>query len=462
MPAPDLNRKGMKKLLLFGLAVLLIAGCSSEGDLPETKPVTPVAPSAPDELTDTTGEAPATPIVKTYPARYGVAQMDITVDGNRAVTSKDKADYLACTIKIESDTAVWNYEGRGRIRGRGNSTWEWYPKKPYRLKLDEKAEILGLAADKDWVLLANYRDPTHLMNTFVFEMGERLGIPFPNHTRYVELTINGDYKGLYQLTEQVEQGKNRVNIDKQEGLLLALDVDDGPENSPGADDNFWSEVYWLPVCVKSPSIEPGVEVTSLARTALAELERAIESHDYDVLAGMMDIPVMIDYLLIQEFIYNVEVAAPRSIFLFKDKGNDAKWSFGPLWDFDAGFDFDWGQMTTGHYFFKDYRETVLGTDPARHISDYAYTSSFFTDMWKNRQFVSEVKARWKQIKPHIMAEFWPEAKRYAEACAEAMARDAQRWPIDKDYQTEINRMEKWLNSRAVYMDYMINNYPSGN
>ena len=198
MPAPDLNRKGMKKLLLFGLAVLLIAGCSSEGDLPETKPVTPVAPSAPDELTDTTGEAPATPIVKTYPARYGVAQMDITVDGNRAVTSKDKADYLACTIKIESDTAVWNYEGRGRIRGRGNSTWEWYPKKPYRLKLDEKAEILGLAADKDWVLLANYRDPTHLMNTFVFEMGERLGIPFPNHTRYVELTINGDYKGLYQ------------------------------------------------------------------------------------------------------------------------------------------------------------------------------------------------------------------------------------------------------------------------
>ena len=79
---------------------------------------------------------------------------------------------------------------------------------------------------------------------------------------------------------------------------MALDVDDGPENSPGADDNFWSEVYGLPVCVKSPSIEPGVEVTSLARTALAELERAIESHDYDVLAGMMDIPVMIDYLLI--------------------------------------------------------------------------------------------------------------------------------------------------------------------
>ena len=421
-----------KRLLLFSLSVVLMAACSSEGDLPEPKPVTPATPEIPTEQKDTvkpTEPEPEQPTT-TYAAKYCVARMDITVDGNMAITSKKKEDYRGCTIRIESDTAVWNYEGRGRIRGRGNSTWEWYPKKPYRLKLDEKAEILGLAADKDWVLLANYRDPTHLMNTFVFEMGAGLGIPYPNHTRYVELTVNGDYKGLYQLTEQVEQGKNRVNIDKEEGLLLALDVDDGPEEAPHADDNFWSQVYRMPVCVKSPD-NTEKSGTSAARKELAPLENAIHSHDYDALAEMMDIPVMIDYLLIQEFIYNVEVAAPRSIFLHRDKGG--KWTYGPLWDFDAGFDFDWGQMTTGHYFFKDYRETVLGTDPARHIS-----------------------------KPRIMAEFWPETKRYAEACTEAMARDAKRWPIDKDYQTEINRMEKWLNSRAVYMDNIINNYPTGN
>ena len=450
----------MRKLLLFGLAALLMAGCSSEGDLPEPAPKP--APSTPEEPTDTTEPEPEpeTPTVKTYPARYCAVRMDITVDGNMAITSKKKEDYRACTIKIESDTAVWNYEGRGRIRGRGNSTWEWYPKKPYRLKLDEKAEILGLAADKDWVLLANYRDPTHLMNTFVFEMGAGLGIPYPNHTRYVELTVNGDYKGLYQLTEQVEQGKNRVNIDKEEGLLLALDVDDGPADSPYADDNFWSEVYRMPVCLKFPSSGEegqGVETKNLAREELAALENTILTHDYDALAEIMDIHVMIDYLLIQEYIYNVEVAAPRSIFLHRDKGG--KWTYGPLWDFDAGFDFDWGQMYTGHKFFSDYRETVLGTDPARHISDYTYTSSFFTDMWESKQFVSEVKARWKHIRPRIMAEFWPEAKKYAEACAEAMARDAERWPIDKQYQTEINRMEKWLNSRTIYLDNIIQNYP---
>ena len=464
----------MRKLLLFGLSALLMAGCSSEGDLPEPKPVTPVIPSTSKESTDTKELEPETPMAKTYPARYCVARMDITVDGNMGVTGKKKEEYLACTIKIESDTAVWNYEGRGRIRGRGNSTWEWYPKKPYRIKLDEKAEILGLDANKDWVLLANYRDPTNLMNTFVFEMGQGLGMPYTNHTRYVEVTLNGDYMGLYQLTEQVEVAKGRVDIGKKKGWLLSLDVDDGPKEAPGAVDrsalplgsskNFWSKVYRMPVCVKSPEAEDYATPETLredARAALAALETAILQHDYDALAKLCDIPVMIDYLLIQEFVYNVEVAAPRSIFLYKDKGDDAKWTFGPLWDFDAGFDFDWSQMTTGHKFFSDYRETVLGTDPARHVSDYTYTSSFFTDMWKSKAFVSEVKARWNRMRPRIMAQFWPEMKIYAEAAAEAMDRDAKRWPIDRQPKTEINRMEKWLNSRTVYMDNIVTNYPSG-
>lgn len=399
------------------------------------------------------------------PARYRVATMTITTDNGAKVDSKEKADYRACTIKIESDTAAWNYEGRGRIRGRGNSTWEWYPKKPYRIKLDEKASILGLADDKDWVLLANYRDPTHLMNTFVFEMGQGMGMPYTNHTRYVEVTLNGDYIGLYQLTEQVEQGKNRVNIDGKQGWLIALDVDDGPQEAPTATDNFWSAVYRMPVCVKSPEASDYATPETLcddARAALETLERAVLNHDYEALARVCNIPVMIDYLLIQEYIYNVEVAAPRSIFLFKEKGDGTKWTFGPLWDFDAGFDFDWSQMTTGHRFFSDYRETVLGTDPANHVSDYTYTPSFFTDMWKNRQFVGEVKTRWKALMPRIMGEFWPEARRYAEAAAEAMERDARRWPIGKDAKTEINRMEKWLNSRAVYMDNIVNRYPTVN
>ena len=448
----------MKKILRLCLMALLFAGCSSGNDEAELIP----EPAPQDTTKNETTEMPGTPKAKEYAAQYRVAKLFIETDGGQAVDSKEKKDYRACTIRIESDTAVWNYEGRGRVRGRGNSTWLWYPKKPYRIKLDEKASILGLDEEKDWVLLANYRDPTNLMNTFVFEMGRGLDMPYPNHTRFVEVTLNGDYIGLYQLTEQVEQGKSRVNISGKQGWLLSLDVDDGPAEAPEEEDNFWSQVYRMPVCVKSPEAEDYATPETLtedASRALATLESAIHNNDYEALDIICDIPVMIDYLLIQEFIYNVEVAAPRSIFLFKDKGDEAKWTFGPLWDFDAGFDFDWGHMTTGHTFFSDYRETVLGTDPARHISNYNYTPSFFTDMWKSKKFVSKVKNRWKEIRPHIMAKFWPEAKTYADAAAEAMERDAKRWPIDKQPKTEINRMEKWLDSRVVYMDNIVNGYP---
>lgn len=456
----------MKKIILWGLVTLLMAACSSSDDGLEPSPLPPAPAPAPADGTKTdtakTDSAKTEPEPVRFAAKYRVAKMTIDVDGGIAITSKDKKEYRACTIKIESDTAVWNYEGRGRIRGRGNSSWEWYDKKPYRIKLDEKASIIGLSEEKDWVLLANYRDPTKLMNTFVFEMGRGLGMPYTNHSRYVEVTINGDYKGLYQLTEQVEQGKNRVAVDKKAGWLLSLDADDGPELSPGSDDNFWSQVYRMPVCVKSPEAEDYATPETLigdAKKALGDLENIIHSHDYEALKKVCNVSVMIDYLLIQEYIYNVEMAAPRSIFIHKDGGDDALWTFGPLWDFDAGFDFDWGHMYDGHGYFADYRETVLGTDPARHISNYDYVPSFFTDMWKSKAFVSEVKARWKQIRPRITAEFWPEAKRYAEAAAEAMERDAKRWPIDKQYKTEINRMEKWLNARAVFMDNIVSNYP---
>ena len=232
---------------------LLMAACSSSDDGLEPSPLPPAnktdGTKTDTAKTDTTKTDTATTESEAaeFAAKYRVAKMTIDVDGGMAITSKDKKDYRGCTIKIESDTAVWNYEGRGRIRGRGNSTWEWYAKKPYRIKLDEKASILGLSEEKDWVLLANYRDPTKLMNTFVFEMGSGLGMPYTNHSRYVEVTINGDYKGLYLLTEQVEQGKNRVAIDKKKGWLLSLDADDGPELSPGADDNFWSQGYRMPV-----------------------------------------------------------------------------------------------------------------------------------------------------------------------------------------------------------------------
>ena len=391
--------------------------------------------------------------------KYKVATIEITTEGGAPVVGKEKTDYVNCTVKVTSDCPQWNLTATARIRGRGNSSWLWYDKKPYRLKFDKKQPMLGLPKNKDWVLLANYRDATDLMNTFAFTMASGVGLPFTNHSRYVELTLNGDFLGLYQLTEQIEVANSRVDINEDGGILLSLDADDGPELSPDATDNFWSLVYKLPVCVKSPS-DPTTQDLQYIQYQFSALENAIKSHDWRSFYANAAAFEFIDYLLIQAFVYNVEIAAPRSIYLYRDSA-ETRWHAGPVWDFDAGFDFEWANMYTGHDFFASYKETVLGTDPANHISNYSYVNSFFTDMWHSRSFVNAVRMRWRMMKDRIMSEFWPETMRYADGFREAMQRDISRWPIGKDPDTETERMKTWLTNRVTFMDKVVQEYPDG-
>ena len=112
----------------------------------------------------------------------------------------------------------------------------------------------------------------------------------------------------------------------------------------------------MPVCVKSPEIIYSTQLSGI-KSDFTQLETAIKGADYAAVAKLFDIPVFIDFLIIQELVYNVELSAPRSMYLHKNKGG--KWTMGPLWDFDAGFDFDWGTMYTGHNYFKSYKELIL-------------------------------------------------------------------------------------------------------
>ena len=89
-----------------------------------------------------------------------------------------KDEYADCTVQIDAGMTDGKYESTevltGKIRGRGHSTWEW-PKKPYKIKLDDKTSLLGMSEAKRWVLLANYADESLLRNTTAFEMARSLG-----------------------------------------------------------------------------------------------------------------------------------------------------------------------------------------------------------------------------------------------------------------------------------------------
>ncbi len=441
-----MNHKYISALTIAG--IILLGGCDKGNDnLPEPPEIiTPEPEPEPDTIPQPEpGETVANELI--------AGSLSITTDGGVSITSKDT--YVDCMVSLKHNNKEWTFDAvEAGIRGRGNSSWEWYPKKPYRIKFKKKQSLLGLGEAKSWVLLAEYRDPTDLMNAFVFELGQLMGLPFTNHNRFVEVSLNGEYIGLYHLTEQVQQGKSRVNIDEDNGFLISLDRDDGPELAPKETDNFWSQVYGMPVCVKNPD-EPSVNVLNTAKSDLGNLESAIKSGNWSSINEQLNVATMIDFLIVQELVYNVELDAPRSMYMHKDVGG--KWAMGPLWDFDAGFDFDWGTMYAGHRFFTDYKELVLGTNPSLHTGTIYNVPRFFSDLFKIPEFVEAYKDRWNQV-ADMVTMAWDAAYPYYKENEEAFAREANKWPIYVKYETEIKKMKYWLINRRNYLSTIIKNY----
>ncbi len=137
----------------------------------------------------------------------------VNTENNAEIVSKE--DYLNGYLKIQGN-AEYNsenttlYDGIMEIRGRGNTTWS-HPKKPYKMKLDEKTDIFGFGANKHWVLLANYTDEAHMRNKLAYDLSGEMGMPYMQSV-HVDLILNGEYKGTYQFCEQVKISKARVNI----------------------------------------------------------------------------------------------------------------------------------------------------------------------------------------------------------------------------------------------------------
>ena len=386
---------------------------------------------------------------------YAIPVVRVTTHDGSEVDSKEY--YWDCHIEIDGKNMYEDYSTvteADSIRGRGNSTWSWYPKKPYRIKLDKKAALLGMGEGKSYVLLANYRDPTNFMNSTAFDMARYMGMPYTNSVRFVELYLNDDYKGLYLMTEQIQQGKGRVDVEKEGGYLFNLDCDDGPNLSPFATDNFTSEVFYvnysrsnIPVCVKHPENVNEFQLDDI-RTDFGNLERIIERANYDKFKQNMDVESYMAFFIIQEMTRNVELPAPRSMYIHRHA--DGMWAMGPVWDFDGGFAYDWGE---NHGYFGS-QGWICGDRPGRNINN---STDFFDHMFSNDEYRADFKAFWNANAQGMYNYAMKQLDDYYKHAKAAMQRDAERWPISKSYSTEINRLKSWLKERINKYQSVVDN-----
>ena len=376
------------------------------------------------------------------PQTSGLPVINIDIDGGKEIVDK-KSEYDSATLQlIDLDNTEYSFEKRTGIRGRGNSTWG-LPKKPYRLKFNEKTSMFGLGKEKSWVLLANYLDPSVLMNDVAFELGRRFGLKYTNHSFHVELFMNGTYRGTYQVTEQVQVNKNRVNIDEDKGFLVELDT------YMDEDWRFYTNIIQLPVMVKSPEVdnEAGID---FVKKAMQDLENALFDSNFpnNNYKDLVDINSLIDFMLVNEITRNQELNHPKSVYAYKDKNTKICW--GPLWDFDWGF----GYAEYGHNYFQK-------TDILFYKNGYNGSqkgSRFYNRFFDDPEFCNLYKKRWNELKSSQIETIVQYIETMTEKLEKAQYQNYKRWTnySSLNFRNETGKMKNWLTNRIAFLDNMIN------
>jgi len=402
----------------FVALLLTLASCSKSESPPQEQP-------AKEETADLDQNVPAI-----------IPHITIDIDNNQEVVDKDT--YLKAKVSINGNKVNTDLaEVTTRIKGRGNSTWS-KPKKPYRLKLDNDASVLGLPAAKDWVLLANYQDYSFMCNAVAMKIGQQLAMPFTNTVIPVDLTINGQYRGSYMLTQQIEVKQNRVNVG-DDGYLLEFDTNYDEEFQ------FRSANFNLPIMIKSPDIKSDDQFNAI-KDEIENLEALVFSNQFpnNDYGKIFDKQQLVNYFIVYTLTGNRELTHPKSVYMHKS--NTGKFTMGPIWDFDWGFGFN---EETKKYF--DFTEIPLITD-----NDTRIGATFFRKFLSDPEIKQLYKTTWTSYKNNQFQSLLNYVEEYAARIRESQKKDYTLWKIGESNLGETKKsMKNYLKKRAAYMDSFV-------
>ena len=361
-----------------------------------------------------------------------IPELTITTTDPSIAEIPSKDYYLEGTLAVNGRGGYEDYTGKTEVKGRGNSTWG-YPKKPYRLKLNKKAEICGLGKAKNYVLLANHLDPTLMLNSVAFKIGRLLELPFTNHAIPVDVVLNGIYKGSYLLTEQIEVKENRVDLDENNSVMWELDSywDDEPK--------FKSTAFNLPVMVKDPDLtteqfEYWKKDFNAFTTQFAK--EPLEGNRY---VDMIDIESVAKFLITFNLVHNMEINHPKSVFLHKE-GN-GKYVMGPIWDFDWAYDYEGTSNHFGRYNTPLFSSSMNGVGTA-----------FFQRFLQDSRVKAIYKRTWQDFKNNKLDALLQYVDDYAVMLKPSVERNSELWENTRSFDTKVKELKTWLRNRADYID----------
>jgi hypothetical protein len=377
-----------------------------------------------------------------------VALVRIDVEGGKDPSRDEDRD---AAVALDGK----QYQAEIKVRG---SSSAYFPKKQFSLKLrdeDEKLEapLLGMAKASSWVLASPYADKTLIKNVLGLEQARAL-FPYAPQTRWVELILNGEYHGVYTLTEKIERAKNKLDVPSVEkgGFILVVDAGDEPyiESEQGTK---YTLVYPEDEDDESAAVMDEIEEW------LSAFEASLSSERY---TEYVHVESFVDYFLQQELWKNID-GFRKSMYLHRDA--DGKVHMGPSWDFDLG--------AAGLSFYG-------GTEPEgwQHGKlEYAWPSpdcvTWFNELLLHPEYRRKVIARWKELRApgalfsdaRIRSMIAEHVRVLSQGPA---ARNFDRWkvidrplfpvffftvyPMYDTWEGEVGRSEKFLLDRAQWID----------
>jgi CotH kinase protein len=343
------------------------------------------------------------------------------------------------------------YAGRAAIETRGHSS-QLFAKKQYGLELrDRKGDgrdvgLLGMPADDDWVLSASHSDKTLMRNALAYRTARTVFGRYAPHTRYVDVVLNGNYRGVYVLTQKIELGAGRVEPDGGWILELAFGYQASGER------HYTSPRTGRPLLYVDPD-DPGRRRARAIRADVVRFERALYGkrfrHPERGWRSRLESSAAIDYVLLQELLGNQDAFHASSYFHRPAGGRIV---LGPIWDLDIAM----GNTTLDHF----------RTPPGWHLGKRPYIGRLYRD----RGFVRGMAARWRELRAaglraRVLGAIASDARRLRGA----QARNFRRWPILGRYvwpnpvdprtgryrptwRAEVAYLRRWLVARIAWID----------
>jgi hypothetical protein len=344
------------------------------------------------------------------------------------------------------------------IKGRGNFTWT-LAKKPYQIKFDTATSVLGMEPAKTWILLANHADPSLMRNKVAYDLAAEFGLPGTPDSRFVDLTVEGEFLGSYLLTEKVEVKENRLELTDPGGILLELDNAYGDEE----DFNFTTATSGTMFVLKDavedveePLAPPLAEAYADIQAYIDEFEAYLyaPNPDWATISSMIDVESFIKYYFVFEMAENSEVNR-SSVYFWRDGVNDVLHA-GPVWDFDIAF----GAFVSENY----------GGDPRQDFVKNARFlkgggNGWFGELFRMPEFVRAVNQLFDTELQGLIDALPTRVDEYAAGMQVSANANFDRWdvlgkpwvfsgshPIADTWEAEVSYLRDWVQRRVAHLD----------